>query len=79
VRDKEGAPGEYEVEEVDVDAAIQQHRVLMELRERHYFKHLLKRHPGHPLVLSHPDHPNKKAKLTEKVQESTQKEGCVCP
>jgi len=55
VRDKAGAPGEYEVIEVDVEAAIQAEIKLMELRERHFLKHMQKHHPRHAKTLSFPD------------------------
>jgi len=55
VRDKAGSPGEYEVIEVDVEAAIQAEIKLMELRERHFLKHMQKHHPQHAKTLSFPE------------------------
>lgn len=60
VKDKPGAPGEYEVVQVDIAAVIAQEIKLMELREGHFLQHMLKHHPQHPKTLSHPDHPDRK-------------------
>lgn len=60
VKDKPGAPGEYDVVQMDIDAVVGQETKLMELRERHFFQHMLKHHPQHPKTLSHPDHPERR-------------------
>lgn len=68
VKDKPGIPGEYEVVQVDIDAVIAQETKLMELREHHFFQHMLKHHPQHATTLSHPEHPVHSQGAGEKEQ-----------
>lgn len=58
----------YAFTPVDIEAAIEQEKQLMEARERHYLQHLMKHHPQHPRLLSHPEYagaPRKEGELSE--------------
>ena len=77
VTDKPGAPGEYEVEQVDIPAIIAQETKLMELRERHFLQHMLKHHPQHPKTLSHPEHPDCKPAVSNQQSALSQTAGSL--